>query len=482
MSRFEVVIGLEVHAQLRTRTKIFCGCKTTYGSPPNSQTCPVCLGHPGALPVLNIRAVELALRAALALDCSIASRSIFARKHYFYPDLPKGYQISQYENPLASGGRVPIENEAGSRHIGLIRIHLEEDAGKSIHDGMPDSGTHSYVDLNRSGTPLIEIVSQPEIVSPLEAYQFLQRLRSILRYAGICDGNLEEGSLRCDANISVRRAGETALGTRAEVKNLNSFRNVQRALQYEAERQMALLEAGREVVQESRLWDAAQGVTRAMRGKEGADDYRYFPEPDLPPLLIPAQCIAAQQKQIPELPDSRKRRFVADYGLTGPEAHQLTLEAVLADYFEAVADSSGNPRVAANYLLNDLPREQRLASDRPDQIRLKAEKLAALIRLVDQGRLSATAARQEIFGEMYLTNRAPDGLIREKGLEQLSDETALDEMVQHVLLENPEQVAGYRSGKQGLLGWLVGRVMQRSKGRANPGKVNELLRKRLKDD
>ena len=476
---YESVIGLEVHAQLKTRTKIFCGCATGFGAAPNSQTCEVCLGHPGALPVLNGRAVELAVRAAVALGCTIHERSVFARKNYFYPDLPKGYQISQYEAPLASGGAVEFEGEAGARSVGLIRLHLEEDAGKSIHDGMPDSDRHAYVDLNRAGVPLIEIVSRPELRGPEEAYLFLQRLRSVLRYTDVCEGNLEEGSLRCDANVSVRRAGERVLGTRTELKNLNSFRNVQRALDYEIGRQVEIVRGGGTVIQETVLWDAGEGVTRPMRGKEEAHDYRYFPDPDLPALLLPPSYVDEIRAGLPELPAARKRRFAERYGLSGYEAQLLTLEPELADYFERVAELSRNPKASSNWILNDLLRAQKNDRAPSAELRPAAEHLAELIGLIDAGTVSVTVARQELFPEMYRAGRAPEELVRERGLEQLSDETALRALVESVLAAHPQQVAQYRGGKTGLFGFLVGQVLRASGGKANPRTVDQLLRKLL---
>jgi aspartyl-tRNA(Asn)/glutamyl-tRNA(Gln) amidotransferase subunit B len=476
---YEAVIGLEVHAQLKTRSKIFCACSTAYGNPPNSQTCPVCLGHPGALPVLNEGAVRLAVRTALALGCTVQEHSVFARKNYFYPDLPKGYQISQYEAPLATGGGVEIELEGRSKTVGLIRLHLEEDAGKSIHDGMPDSDEHSYVDLNRSGVPLVEIVSLPELHQAEEAYLFLQRLRSILRYTDVCDGNLEQGSLRCDANVSIRPRGSSSLGTRTELKNVNSFRNVQRALDFEIARQVELLRSGREVVQETVLWDAEAGVTRSMRGKEEAHDYRYFPDPDLPPLVLERRWIEEIREELPELPAERKRRLLARYGLTEYEAQRLTLEATLADFFEAVVRESVSPKSAANFILNDLLREQRSAKRDESEIRLSPVDLSRLIGMVDEGRISSTVARRDLLPEMFRTGRPPDELVRELGLEQVSDAAELERLVRDALSGHPHEVEQYRAGKRGLLGYFVGLVMKASRGRANPRKVDELLRREL---
>jgi aspartyl-tRNA(Asn)/glutamyl-tRNA(Gln) amidotransferase subunit B len=478
MPDYEAVIGLEVHARLTTRSKIFCGCPTTYGAEPNALTCPVCLGHPGALPVLNQGAVELAVLGALALGCTVHAHSVFARKNYFYPDLPKGYQISQYDEPLATGGEIAIEIGGERRRISLVRLHLEEDAGKSIHDGMPDSDRSTYVDLNRAGVPLVEIVSRPEIRSPEEAYLCLQRLRSILRYVGVCEGNLEEGSMRCDANVSIRPRGSTSLGNRTELKNLNSFRNVQRALSYEIARQAAVVRSGGTVAQETVLWDAAAGKTRPMRGKEEVQDYRYFPEPDLPPLEIGAALVDGLRARLPELPAERKQRLLSDYGVDERAAHLLTLERPLADYFEEVARRSSDPRMAANFVLNDLLRAQNRDKRDAADIPVPAAHLAELIRMVHAGKLSVSAARA-LFAEMFLGGRAPSELVAARHLEQLSDAAALEELVRRVLDEHPAKVEEYRRGKKGLLGFFVGRVMKASGGRANPRIVDALLKEWL---
>ena len=474
MADWEAVIGLEVHAQLATRSKIFCACATDAGAPPNARTCPVCLGHPGALPVLNRGAVRLAVRAARALGCAVARESVFARKNYFYPDLPKGYQISQYERPLAEGGGVTIETSRGTRRIGLIRLHLEEDAGKLVHDGLPSSGRASHVDLNRAGTPLAEIVSEPELRTPEEAYLFLQRLRAILRWAAVCDGNMEQGSLRCDANVSVRPVGARSLGARTEIKNLNSFRNVQRALEYEIGRQIALLESGGVPSQGTSLWDADAGVSRPMRSKEEAQDYRYFPEPDLPPLLVDAATEAAAAKDLPELPAERKARFVEAFGLAAEDAHALTLERPVADFFEHAATAGGNPRAAANFAIHDLARVQNQAKLPPDAVPIRASDLAVLIGLVDSGAISTTAARS-VFDAMAATGKDPAALVQELGLAQVSDEEALRRLLGEAIAAFPTEWARLKAGNDRLLEFFVGKVMRASKGSANPAVVRALV-------
>jgi aspartyl-tRNA(Asn)/glutamyl-tRNA(Gln) amidotransferase subunit B len=475
---YEAVIGLEVHAQLETSSKIFCGCSTAFGAPPNTQTCPVCLGHPGALPVLNGAAVDQAVLGALALGCTIHERSFFARKNYFYPDLPKGYQISQYDQPLATGGAVPIEIEGESREIRLERLQLEEDAGKSIHDGMPDSDRASYVDLNRAGIPLVEIVSRPELASPEEAQLFLERLRSIMRYIGICQGNLEEGSMRCDANVSIRPRGSSEFGTRTELKNLNSFRHVRRALAFEIERHAGIVEEGGHVVRETLLWDESAARTRSMREKEEVQDYRYFPEPDLPPLILDPARVDELRQDIPELPHRRKKRFVAGYELPEPDAHLLTVERELADYFEDVAARSGNPRFTASFVINDLLREQKESGRDAEDIPLPAQHLAELIRMIDGGAISHTAAR-DVFEELYRSGRPPAAIVRERDLGQVSDPDTIGEMVRRVIESEEERVREYRGGKTVLFEYFVGRVMKESGGRANPKVVHSILKDRI---
>ncbi|HET6373941.1 MAG TPA: Asp-tRNA(Asn)/Glu-tRNA(Gln) amidotransferase subunit GatB [Candidatus Polarisedimenticolia bacterium] len=481
MTEYEPVIGLEVHAQLRTRTKIFCGCSTQFGAPPNTNVCPVCLGMPGVLPVLNKRAVEFAVRAGLATGCSINRRSIFARKNYFYPDLPKGYQISMYELPVAEHGRVPIEtgpDDAGGRTIGLTRIHMEEDAGKLVHEGMHDSDSRSHVDFNRSGVPLIEIVSEPDITSPEEAHAYLTRLRSILLYLEVCDGNMEEGSLRCDANVSVRPKGETRLGTKVEIKNLNSFRNVVRALQHEIERQTAALSRGEKLRQETRLFDADRGVTEPMRSKEEAMDYRYFPEPDLPPLEMDDAYVEKIRGALPELPHARRERFLQGYALSSQDASFLTLEKPLADYFEAVAKASGNPKAAANWVTSELMGRLNASKIGIEASPVPPGALAELIRLIEDGTISGKIAKT-VFDEMFTDGGAPAEIIGRRGLTQISDEQSLAAAVQKIIDDNPSQVEVYRKGKTATFGWFVGQVMKATGGKANPGLVNKILKEKL---
>ena len=475
---FEAVIGLEIHAQLLTRTKIFCGCSTRFGDPPNTNICPVCLGLPGALPVLNRRAVDLAARAAVALGCRLHDRSIFARKNYFYPDLPKGYQISQYDQPLATDGAVEIDGGGDARRIGIIRVHLEEDAGKSLHEGFADSHDRTYLDFNRSGVPLIEIVTRPDLRSADEAARFFERLRSTLVWIGVNDGNMEEGSLRCDANVSVRPSGAEALGTKAEVKNLNSFRHLQKALEYEIARQVALVERGARVVQETRLWDQAGNRTVSMRSKEEAHDYRYFPEPDLPPIALTPARIAGIEAEMPELPEARRTRFAAAYGLPAYDAAELTRSRETADYFEAAARASRNPKAAANWIMGELSRKLKETGGRLDQPGLSPEALAGLIALVDNGTINSTTAK-DVFERMYGTAETAEAIVRREGLAQISDEGALLEPIRRVLAEHADAVAQYRGGKKAAFGFLVGQVMRAMGGKASPQLVNELLRREL---
>ena len=476
---FEPVIGLEVHAQLLTESKIFCGCTTKFGNPPNTNTCPVCLGMPGVLPVLNKKAVEYAIRVGLAVGCEIRPRSLFARKNYFYPDLPKGYQISMFDQPLCVGGAVTIENDGKRKRIGLTRIHLEEDAGKSIHEGMPESATKSYVDLNRAGVPLIEIVSEPDISSPEEAHAYLTSLRTLLLYLGVCDGNMEEGSLRCDANVSVRPAGQTKLGTKIELKNLNSFRFIQRALQYEIERQEAILREGGAVVQDSRLYNPDSGVTTSMRSKEEAHDYRYFPEPDLLPLIVEEKWVEEIRASLPELPLPRKDRLVRDYGLPAYDADILTSTKELANYYEAVAAAAGNPKTASNWVMGEVLRKLKEEKAEIAACPIAPRSLADLIRLILSGTISGPIAK-EVFEEMWKSRRAPEEIVKQRGLTQISDEAELLRAIDQVLAANPGPMAQYRAGKTTTFGFFMGQVMKATQGKANPAVIQKLLTDRLK--
>jgi aspartyl-tRNA(Asn)/glutamyl-tRNA(Gln) amidotransferase subunit B len=474
---YEAVIGLEIHAQLRTQTKIFCGCRTDFGAAPNSQVCPVCLGLPGALPVLNRTAVDYAIKAALALGCDVQPGSIFARKNYFYPDLPKGYQISQYERPLALGGGLDMTVDGATKHVRLTRIHMEEDAGKSLHEGFPDSDRRTYIDYNRSGVPLIEIVSEPDMRSAAEAAEFFTRLRAILVWLGVSDGNMEEGSLRCDANVSVRPAGQSALGTKAEVKNVNSFRYLEKALEFEIERQIEVVEGGGRVVQETRLWDSSTGRTFSMRSKEEAHDYRYFPEPDLPPLVVDEARIARVRETMPELPEARSRRFVAQYAIPAYDAGVLTQSAALADYFEATA-ALVNAKAASNWIMGEVLRMLKERSQEIEQVALTPESLAGLISLIEKGIISNSVGK-DVFAKMYDSGRQAADIVAEEGLAQIGDEGALLAIVRDVVGKNADVVSQYRAGKQQTFGFLVGQVMKGSKGKANPKLASDLLKREL---
>ncbi len=485
---WEAVIGLEVHAQLNTDSKIFCGCSTEFGQEPNNNTCPVCLGLPGALPVLNRDVVLNAGKAALALNLKINNESIFARKNYFYPDLPKGYQISQYDKPFSEHGAVEIltcERDEGGRPIewkskrfGITRAHIEEDAGKSVHDiGDPDK---THINLNRAGTPLLEIVSEPDFRTSWEAYDYVGFLRRTLQFIGVCDGNMEEGNLRCDANVSVRPAGQEKLGTRAEIKNVNSLRFLQKAIDYEIDRQIALLEAGGTMVQETRLWSEKDNKTYTMRSKEDAHDYRYFPEPDLPPLEVSAEWIETLKAALPELPENRRQRFMRDYELNADESFTLTGERALADYFEAAVQASGNHRAAANWVLSELLREVKNAETDIAGCRIKPEDLGALIRLIDDKTISGKIAK-DVFADMFATGKAPADIVKEKGLVQITDTSAIEKVVDEVIAANPKETENYRAGKKALMGFFVGQVMKASGGKANPQAVNEILKAKLEN-
>jgi aspartyl-tRNA(Asn)/glutamyl-tRNA(Gln) amidotransferase subunit B len=474
---FEPVIGLEIHAQLLTASKIFCGCSTAFGAAPNTHVCPVCLGLPGALPVLNRAAVEYAIRAALALGCTINETSIFARKNYFYPDLPKGYQISQYERPLATDGVVEFTAGGHSHRVGIIRVHLEEDAGKSLHEGFPDSARKTYVDYNRSGVPLIEIVTRPDLRSAADAAAFFSTLRDILVWLGVNDGNMEEGSLRCDANVSVRPAGAEVFGTKAEVKNLNSFRFLHKALEYEVDRQTRALTAGERVVQETRLFDSATGRTVSMRSKEEAHDYRYFPEPDLPPLIVTAARVDEIRRSMPELPALRRRRFVEQYALPEYDAAQLTQSRALADYFEAAVQAGAPAKLTSNWIMGELARKLKETGEIASSP-LPPDRLAGLVALVDTGKISGSLAK-DVFEKMFATGRSANEIVAAEGLTQIEDESQIATLIGDVLAKNADAVAQYRGGKTATFGFLVGQVMKAAAGKANPKRVNELLRRAL---
>lgn len=475
--QYEPVIGLEIHAQLLTTTKIFCGCSTAVDAAPNTHVCPVCLGLPGALPVLSRKAVDDAIKAAVALNCTIRERSIFARKNYFYPDLPKGYQISQYEQPLATDGQLEYTAAGVPKRVGIIRVHLEEDAGKSLHEGFPDSQRKTYLDFNRSGVPLIEIVTHPDLRSAAEAADFFRRLRQILIVVGVNDGNMEEGSLRCDANVSIRPAGSAALGVKVEVKNLNSFRFLEKALEYEIERQIRVLAEGGRVKQETRLWDNAARETVSMRSKEEAHDYRYFPEPDLPPLVVTRERVDALRATLPELPDARRQRVMAVHQLT--ERDVTALEGHdLIPYFEETARAVGHSKAAFNWVSGEVARKMNEVANEFDPLRVSPQALAELIGLVEQGSISTSVAK-DVFEKMYGSGRSAGELVRAEGLAQIEDRGALLAAIRTVVAANADAVEQYRKGKTGTFGFLVGQVMKSTGGKANPRLVNELLRAEL---
>jgi aspartyl-tRNA(Asn)/glutamyl-tRNA(Gln) amidotransferase subunit B len=472
---FEAVIGLEVHAQMLTETKIFCNCSTKFGAAPNSHTCQVCLGMPGVLPVLNKKVVEYAMKMALATNCKINSTCEFARKNYFYPDLPKGYQISQYAYPLAEHGWLELEVNGNKKKIGITRIHMEEDAGKLLHD---EHNPVSYVDLNRTGVPLIEIVSEPDIRSAEEAADYLKRLHEILVYLEICDGNMEEGSFRCDANVSIRPKGQKEFGTRAELKNMNSFRNVQRALEYEIKRQQYIVENGGTIVQETRLWDDAQGVTNSMRGKEEAHDYRYFPDPDLVPVIVDAAWIDKIRADMPELPQAKRERFISEYQIPAYDAGVLTSEKALAQYYEEVVAICAKPKQAGNWLMGDVMKFLNEDKKTIRECPITAASLAEMIDLIEKGTISGKMAK-DIVEEMYISGKNPREVIAEKGMVQITDEAALAKTISSIIEANPQQLADYRAGKEKLFGYFVGQVMKATQGKANPQIVNDLLKKML---
>ncbi len=478
LEKYEAVIGLEVHAQLLTKSKAFCTCSTQFGAPPNTNTCPVCLGLPGALPVLNRQAVVLGVKASLALNAAVRNYSRFARKNYFYPDLPKGYQISQFDQPLAEHGWLEIRVDGNTKRIGITRLHLEEDAGKSIHDGFPDSATRTYIDLNRSGVPLAEIVSEPDLRTPAEAFEYLTRLKEILLYLEVSDCNMEEGSLRCDANVSVRLKGAKEFGVKTEVKNLNSFRFLQKALEYEIGRQVETIEGGGRIPQETRLWNTETERTEGMRSKEQAHDYRYFPEPDLAPLIVADAWIAEIRGTLPELPEARRARFMTAYGLREYDAGVLTASRALADYFEQVAAESGDARASANWVMGELLGGLNAAGKEITASPLSAKDLAELVKMIAAGSISGKMAK-DVFAKMFSTGHSPAKVVADEGLSQISDTAALEKIIAETLAANAKQVETYRSGKQGVFGFFVGQVMKATRGQANPAVVNELLKKAL---
>jgi len=475
-TEYEAVIGLEIHAQLLTESKIFCSCPTTFGAEPNTQVCPVCLGMPGVLPVINKKAVIYTIKTGLALNCRISPFSRFARKNYFYPDLPKGYQISQYELPLCEDGYLDINLDGIKRRIGIIRIHLEEDAGKNIHDG-----DYSLVDLNRAGVPLMEIVTRPDIRSPKEAAQFMKRLRQILRYLGVCDGNMEQGSLRCDANVSVRPAGSSELGVKTEIKNINSFRFVEKALEYEIERQINLLKEGGRIIQETRLWDPKTETTQSMRSKEEAHDYRYFPEPDLVPVEVSPDLIEEIKSELPELPHEKEERFIKEYGLPPYDASFVSEELPIAEWFEKAVRLGGQPKAVANWIMGELSRLLNETNLPFEKCPVTPELMVKLLNLIDKGTISQKIAKT-VFEEIFRTGKDPEEIIKEKGLVQITDESAIEKVIEEVLKNSPREVERYRAGEEKLMGFFVGQVMKLTKGKASPQLVNEILNKRLKKE
>jgi aspartyl-tRNA(Asn)/glutamyl-tRNA(Gln) amidotransferase subunit B len=478
LAKYEPVIGLEVHVQLLTNSKIFCGCSTRFGDAPNSNTCPVCLGLPGTLPVLNKRAVEMATLASLALNCTVHEHSRFARKNYFYPDLPKGYQISQYELPLATGGWIEVEHGGAKRRIGITRLHLEEDAAKNLHEGFPQSATKAYIDYNRCGTPLCEIVSEPDMRAPEEAYAYLTTLRQILLYTGVSDVNMEEGSLRCDANVSVRLRGSQEFGTKVEVKNLNSFRFLQKAVEYEIERHIGVLEGGGRISQETRLWNQTANRTDSMRSKEKAHDYRYFPEPDLLPVHVSAAWREEIRGALPELPEAKRARFVSAYGITQYDAEVLTGTQTLGDYFEAVAKGGASPKNAANWIQTELLRRLNDSGKEIEASPVSPTVLGELLKLVESGQITG-AVGKKVFATMFESGRGAAEIVAAEGLAQISDTSAIEQAARDVIAKNPENVAKYKAGNEGVFKFFVGQVMRATRGQANPQAVNDILRRLL---
>jgi aspartyl-tRNA(Asn)/glutamyl-tRNA(Gln) amidotransferase subunit B len=478
LAKYEPVIGLEVHVQLLTKTKIFCGCSTRFGDPPNTNVCPVCLGLPGTLPVLNKRAVEMAMRAALALNCTVQERSRFARKNYFYPDLPKGYQISQYELPLATGGWLDIEVAGTRKRIGITRLHLEEDAAKNLHEGFSQSATKAYIDYNRCGTPLVEIVSEPDMRTSEEAHAYLTSLRQIMLYTGVSDVNMEEGSLRCDANVSVRPRGSKEFGTKVEVKNLNSFRFLQKALEYEIERHIGVLESGGRLAQETRLWNQADGHTVSMRSKERAHDYRYFPEPDLLPVHISSAWRDEVCRSLPELPEAKRARFVASYGITPYDAEVLTATRALANYFESVVKAGAPGKATANWMQTELLRRLNDSGKDIDASPVNAPSLAELVLQVESGKITA-AVGKKVFATMFDSGRSAADIVAAEGLGAQVSESSIEAAARDIIVKNPDNVAKYKAGNEGVFKFFVGQVMRATRGQANPQAVNDILRKLL---
>ena len=479
LAKYEPVIGLEVHVQLLTASKAFCGCANHFGSAPNTNICPVCLGLPGAVPVLNAKAVEFATLASLAINCQVRERSIFARKNYFYPDLPKGYQISQYDKPIAEHGFIDVPTADGTiKRIGVTRLHMEEDAGKSIHDGFSDSATRTYLDLNRCGTPLVEIVSEPDIRTPDEAFEYLTRLKEILLYTGVSDCNMEEGSLRCDANVSVRLRGAEKFGTKVEVKNVNSFRFVRLALEYEIERQIEVIESGGHITQESRLWNAHEGRTYSMRSKEQAHDYRYFPEPDLPPLIVSPEFLERRRAELPELPEARRARMIAEYELSAKDAATLTNSREFADRFETAARTARNPRRVANVLLSEIGGRLNALGLEQEQSPVSMAGIVQAADLLDEGKISSKQMKQ-LFDVCFEKGEDFPAVYAREKPEQITDSSAIEAMIDEVIAANPKQVEQYRAGKKTVAGFFVGQVMKASKGQANPALLNELVAKKL---
>ncbi|HWE85922.1 MAG TPA: Asp-tRNA(Asn)/Glu-tRNA(Gln) amidotransferase subunit GatB [Terracidiphilus sp.] len=479
LAKYEPVIGLEVHVQLLTATKIFCGCANKFGSEPNTNICPVCIGLPGALPVLNQKAVEFATLAALALHCTVNPRSIFARKNYFYPDLPKGYQISQYDKPVAEHGWIEVSAADGTtKRIGITRLHMEEDAGKSLHDGFADSATRTYLDLNRCGTPLAEIVSEPDIRTPDEAFEYLTRLKEILLYTGVSDCNMEEGSLRCDANVSVRPRGQERFGTKAEVKNVNSFKFIRAALEYEIERQIEVIESGQRVLQETRLWNSSEGRTYSMRSKEQAHDYRYFPEPDLPPLVLTQEFLEAKQRELPELPEARRARMISEYDLNQKDARTLTASRDFADRFEAAARTAKNPRRVANLLLSEIGGRLHALGLEPEASPVSMAGIVLAADLLEDDKISSKQLKGLLDIAFEKGEDFPAVYEREKP-QQITDAAAIEALIDQVIAANPKQVEQYRAGKKTVAGFFVGQVMKASKGQANPALLNELVTQKL---